>query len=118
LGEGVFLTKDAQKGDIVFVTGIEDYDCPNSVHASQVSIDKWILFSKMGRTINHSCSPNTGVGYDGLNWYFRALRDIKAGEEITYDYDMMNYVVDNFPHCLCKSAGCRGEIKGYRTLPL
>lgn len=83
-------------------------DCPNSVHASQIAMEKWITFSKMGRSMNHSCDPNCGVGFNGKNWVYKAFKDIKAGEELTYDYAMANYKVENFPKCLCESSKCRG----------
>lgn len=96
---------------------MEKFDIPNSVHASQVSMDKWGLFTLIGRTVNHSCDPNCGVGYDGANWTFIAFKDIKEGDELTYDYSMSNFIIDNFPSCLCGSPKCRREIKGFRNLP-
>jgi SET domain-containing protein len=81
-------------------------------------MDKWVLFTKFGRSINHSCEPNCGVGFNGTHWYYKAFRDIKKGEELLYDYAMANYKVENFPRCLCGSARCRNDIKGYRTLPI
>lgn len=36
---------------------------------------------------NHSCLPNTSKDHVGDLMIFRALRDIKAGEEITHSYD-------------------------------
>jgi hypothetical protein len=80
-------------------------------------MNKWVMFTEPGRCLNHSCEPNAGMGFDGAHWLYRAFRDIKAGDEITFDYDMMNYVVENLPRCLCGSSECRGQIMGYRTLP-
>ncbi len=59
--------------------------------------------------VNHSCAPNSGLsGQIALV----AMRDISAGEEITYDYAMSdgsNY--DEF-ECGCGSAHCRGRVSG------
>ena len=39
------------------------------------------------RLINHSCDPNTRITkFDGNQLYLHAVRDIKAGEEITISY--------------------------------
>lgn len=56
--------------------------------------------------INHSCNPNLGVGNDMV-----AVRDIEAGEELTYDYAMTDSGNYNMI-CECGSANCRGMIKG------
>ena len=38
------------------------------------------------RLINHSCNPNCEVAGKGLKLWIFALRDIKKGEELSYDY--------------------------------
>ena len=54
----------------------------------------------------------------GNAWYegdalLVAMRDIKAGEEIFYDYALTeNHPDFAFPQCLCKSKNCRGRISG------
>ena len=58
--------------------------------------------------INHSCDPN--VGPNG-QITFIALRDIKAREELCYDYAMTTahpYELE----CNCKSEHCRRIITG------
>jgi uncharacterized protein len=65
--------------------------------------------------INHSCDPNCeAVEVDG-HIFIDAIRDIRRGEELAYDY---NFVLDE-PHnaanrklypCYCGSATCRGTI--------
>ncbi len=80
-------------------------------------MNKWVLFTETGRSINHSCNPNCGIGFDGSNWLYTAFRDINVGDELTYDYGMANYVVENLPNCLCGSSICRREIQGFRNLP-
>lgn len=89
----------------------------NSVHASQVDMNKWVLFSLIGRTINHSCDPNCGVLFDGANWGFIALKTINIDDELTYDYAMSNFIIDHFPICKCGSTICRREIKGFKCMP-
>lgn len=39
-----------------------------------------------GRYVNHSCRPNCYSEIVGDRIWIRALRDIRKGEELTYDY--------------------------------
>jgi SET domain-containing protein len=61
------------------------------------------------RFINHSCAPNCEVEWDGSHLWIVAKRDIKAGEEVTfnYGYDLVDY--NDYP-CACGSAECVGYI--------
>ena len=62
------------------------------------------------RLINHSCSPNCEVEGEGLKLWITSLREIKKGEELTYDYGF-GYDEDykQFP-CKCGSIDCVGYI--------
>lgn len=58
------------------------------------------------RLINHSCDPNCETDIiQGKIWII-SLRDIKKGEELSYDYNF-NYS-DDLQKCLCKAKNCRG----------
>ena len=58
--------------------------------------------------INHCCEPNVRFHGDGNEVWCQAIRDIRAGEELTIDY--------KFPRdsalvpCHCGATGCRGTI--------
>ena len=41
----------------------------------------------IARYINHACSPNCYVDVIGQHIWIRASRDIRKGEELTYDYN-------------------------------
>jgi D-alanine-D-alanine ligase len=57
---------------------------------------------------NHSCNAN--CHYDGLNVV--ALRNVRAGEELTLDYaQFCNQLSAGF-NCHCGAANCRGFITG------
>lgn len=58
--------------------------------------------------INHSCEPNVGFGG---NIVLVAMRDIRAGEELTTDYALFDDY-DGRLTCTCGAAGCRGTITG------
>lgn len=57
--------------------------------------------------MNHSCDPNT--------WWLDdetmiARRDIKEGEEVTYDYATTEVTIPFEMNCHCGAANCRGVI--------
>jgi hypothetical protein len=41
----------------------------------------------VARYINHACRPNCYVDIEGRHIWIRASRDIRKGEELTYDYN-------------------------------
>ena len=59
--------------------------------------------------INHCCEPNceTQEDDDGRVWII-ALRDIAAGEELTYDYCL--YDGEGEELCFCGAPACRGTM--------
>lgn len=61
------------------------------------------------RFINHSCAPNCEAVLEGGRIWIIALRDIRAGEEITfnYGYDLEDY--GEHP-CRCGAGTCVGFI--------
>lgn len=84
----------------------------------------YLDLDELSRTFNHSCNPNAFLrGKSELV----AMRNIKQGEEITYDYSTtMN---DNKAkinkagfmlwtcRCNCKAKNCRKSIRQFKTLP-
>ena len=77
--------------------------------------EKWDLDGdypwNTARLINHSCNPNCEVEGKGLKLWISAIKDIKKGEELSYDYgfsyskeDLKNFV------CKCGSVNCCGYI--------
>ncbi len=75
--------------------------------------DQWDIDATRGgndaRFINHSCEPNCeAVNYDDAEIWIEAIRDIKKGEELTYDYGFDE--PDEYFPCYCGSKNCRGWI--------
>lgn len=69
----------------------------------------------ISRFINHSCDPNCVAWIEGQHIWIDALRDIKKGEELAYDYEydfLPEYTVEDleFYGCRCGSRRCRGTI--------
>jgi len=59
------------------------------------------------RFINHSCEPNCEARQEDDRIWIIALRDIQAGEELTfnYGYDLQDY--EEHP-CVCGAPNCIG----------
>ena len=71
---------------------------------------RYDLDGDFARLINHSCDPNCEVFGEGLKVWVYAMRDIKAGEELSYDYGFsFDKDFKNYP-CKCKSKNCVGYI--------
>lgn len=61
--------------------------------------------SNTARFINHSCAPNCEVDLKEKRIYVFALKNIKAGEELTYDYDT-EYFEEHIRPYGCRCAKC------------
>lgn len=90
-------------------------DLPKDIadHAIQFEEHQWRDSRGMARYINHSCNPNCGM--KGL-FSIVTLRDVQAGEELTWDYDMTEDS-DWRMTCLCGEPECRGIIGSFAQMP-
>ncbi|MBC7980088.1 MAG: SET domain-containing protein-lysine N-methyltransferase [Armatimonadetes bacterium] len=61
------------------------------------------------RLINHSCEPNCEAWVTGSRIFIHSLRDIEAGEELTFDYGFDVECYEDH-RCLCGRASCVGYI--------
>ncbi|XP_050388298.1 histone-lysine N-methyltransferase ASHH2 [Argentina anserina] len=70
----------------------------------------------LGRFINHSCDPNCRTEKWMVNGEvcigLFALRDIKKGEEVTFDYNFVRVIGAAAKKCYCGSPLCQGYIGG------
>ena len=124
-GFGIYAVRDIQAGEVVFrgeeraqrlVTRryVERHWPPSQVevfrrYALPTGGDVHILWDEDPNEWspqNHSCDPNTA--YRGLN--LLAVRDIRAGEELTLDYAACCDETMAAFQCQCGSPKCRGEI--------
>ena len=132
-GRGVFALVDIPKGERVIeykarkITWAQadrwyaDDDSKPSHTFLFTLDDKYVLDgnkdANRARWINHSCKPNCESDIvDGRIW-IESLRNIKAGEELNYDYN----ITLETPHtpaekrrwsCRCGSKNCRGTLLG------
>jgi uncharacterized protein len=59
--------------------------------------------------INHSCDPNCETEDVGGRVFVKAIRDIAAGEELTYEYHLYDSD-DAEGDCYCGAKQCRGTM--------
>ncbi|WP_411844851.1 SET domain-containing protein-lysine N-methyltransferase [Roseibacillus persicicus] len=86
--------------------------------------DDWDLDGSVewntARLINHSCDPNcvayTEEGEDEDRIVIYALRDIEAGEELSFDYGFDLECYEDHP-CRCGSPNCIGYIVSQEQWP-
>jgi len=62
----------------------------------------------MAMFVNHSCDPNCETDEEDGRVYIASIRDIAAGEELTYDYCL--YDGEDDAPCHCGSKTCRGSM--------
>ena len=130
-GRGVYARRDIPKGTrLIEYTGEHinnaeadrryDDDAMPRHHTflfilnSRTCIDA-AVGGNISRFINHSCDPNCVAWIEGQHIWIDALRDIKKGEELAYDYEydfLPAYTVEDldFYRCECGSEKCRGTI--------
>src|ERR1051325_2866495 len=69
------------------------------------------------RWINHSCSPNCEIEQEKAGIFIEPRRDIRPGEELTYDYNLQlgephTAAAKRAHRCFCRSPRCRGTMLG------
>lgn len=130
-GRGVFATEPIAKGTrLIEYTGeiitwkVADRryadDGTNGFHTFLFDIDgKKVIDAAVGgnaaRWINHSCAPNCQAVGEGDRIFIEAIRNIKPGTELVYDYGFV-FEERHTPElkarykCLCGAKTCRGTM--------
>ncbi len=120
-GRGVFAGVDFQQGEQILQFTGPQIGLAAALRKGelqgntlQISPDSYIDIEEPGVLVNHSCEPNSGVVNDS---FLIALRSIRAGEEITYDYSttMLDGTWELTCHCATKE--CRGIVRDFTFLP-
>ncbi|GIW66358.1 MAG: hypothetical protein KatS3mg095_0256 [Candidatus Parcubacteria bacterium] len=120
-GLGLFAKKEFNKGEIIlefigkivhrsFFQKIKDKKTKKIIDDYSLQIDEDIFILGTGKNkkiyddfINHSCDPNSYVYINGNKVLLIALKNIKKGEEITYDYSTTMYNDSWSIKCNCGS---------------
>ena len=118
-GNGIFALEPIKKGELAAVFGGVVYEWDAFIHLPEIERslciqveDRHFLVPRPigeGDYVNHSCNPNAGLsGQIGLV----AMRDIKIGEEVCFDYAMSDTMPYDEFNCGCGNANCRGSVSG------
>lgn len=117
--KGIFVDEPVKKGQKVLkfdgpiISWNEAVTKGRENHVVPVDIDKYVDIYEPESLVNHSCDPTTG--FSGPSTLI-ALRDLKKGDEITFDYSLVtadSWTMD----CHCGAKNCRGKISDYADLP-
>ena len=125
-GTGLFAVEPLAAGEVVCVKGGYVFDretlraMPGWFRAAEIQVADDLFIGPLGEEeragsmiySNHSCEPNIGVRGQVV---FVALRDIAAGEELTYDYayerdGTEDEAWERLYVCKCGAPTCRGTI--------
>ena len=96
-----------------------DPDDPNHTFYFSLDDGSHVIDAKVGgnaaRWINHACAPNCRAEESEGRVFIKALRKLKAGEELFYDYGLVideRYTAKLKKEyaCRCGSARCRGTL--------
>ena len=135
-GRGVYAGRRLKKGErIVEYKGEviswreadrrppSDPDDPNHTFFFALDDHRKVIDANVGgnaaRWINHSCKPNCETTEDEGRVFIEALRDIRAGEELSYDYGLIideriTPTLKKQYRCLCGAPDCRGTMLALR----
>jgi SET domain-containing protein len=118
-GRGVFAAVDIARGEAILAIDDSRIVTPQRpLHPQAGEYDFYrsylaertvVLMQYPERHINHCCDPNSFIKTVIETRYVFALRDVAAGEEITYDYSINGSGAAVWK-CSCGSAGCRHTI--------
>lgn len=121
-GLGVFARRVIKKGEILTIYGgyimtkNQFRNLPKKLQHFPYHISDELLFGpihhkqiSLGECYNHSCNPNAGFR-DHLTLV--AMRNIRTGEEVTFDYAICMTSGILSLNCVCGSQNCRHRIKG------
>ena len=127
-GKGVFALQDIAEGETIieYVGEVISWreaqdrhphnpDDPNHTfyfHIDEERVIDALYGGNSSRWINHACEANCEADEDGGRVFIKALRNIRAGEELNYDYGLIidapytKKLKAEYP-CWCGAASCR-----------
>ena len=132
-GRGVYAARRLKAGEVIIEYKGErigwkeadrrppsDPDDPHHTFYFSLSDGRTVIDANVGgnaaRWINHSCDPNceTEESDDG-RVFIQAMRDIRKGEELNYDYalvidERMTPALKRSYACHCGARNCRGTM--------
>ncbi|MFA6278679.1 MAG: SET domain-containing protein-lysine N-methyltransferase [Candidatus Paceibacterota bacterium] len=113
-GMGLFATRPYKKGERVieyvgrFLAPGEEYSS-RSKYLFEVTKKKTIdgtMRENIARYINHSCKPNCDPEIERGRIFIDAIKNIKTGEEFTYNYGE-EYIDEHIKPYGCRCVKCK-----------
>src|ERR1700730_7818791 len=126
-GRGVFATKHIRTNTRIIeytgkrVTWESVPDDSDNQHTFLFGLDERVMVidptigGNDARWINHSCDPNCEAIEEDGRVFIHALRDIRPGEELFYDYQLevdepVTREAEQESKCFCQTSRCRGTM--------
>ena len=130
-GKGVFATQDIAVGETIIEYLGEVISWPEAqerhphnpsdpnhtfyFHIDENHVIDALYGGNSSRWINHACEPNCEADEQGGRVFINALRNIKAGEELNYDYGLViearySAKLKAEYSCRCGAKNCRGTL--------
>jgi SET domain-containing protein len=135
-GRGVYAARKLKKGERIIeyrgerITWKEcdrrppsDPGDPNHTFFFSLSDGKHVIDANVrgnvARWINHGCDPNCETEEEDGRVWIQAVRDIRRGEELSYDYGLIvderiTPTLKKQYQCLCGAKNCRGTMLALR----
>lgn len=133
-GRGVFAGEAIKKGQRIHVMRGKrmtlrqmfravDSGTENSADPLLIDDDLYLDLDELSRSFNHCCDPNAYIQGRGE---LIAIRDIRVGDEITYDYSTTMVDGERIKalghpvwscRCKCGARNCVGRIDQFERLP-
>jgi len=121
VGLGVFASRDLRQGEIILSFGGPLIDFAETKRRGrwecmplQIGPNRYLDTQPPGIFVNHSCNPNAGIRDDRE---LVALREIKAGREVRFDYSTTMAEQSFTMRCCCGEPACRQIVADFSTLP-
>ena len=115
-GWGVFSLRLFQPGErVVRASALMVLPQPDS-HTIQTHWDRHVIMDLPATLFNHVCNkanivarPNSMGAFD-----FHAIRLIQPNDELLFDYESTEYLLDHAFDCHCGDRHCRRRIRGFK----
>jgi hypothetical protein len=121
VGLGVFANREIRPGEVILAFGGPVIDFAETKRRGpwecmpvQIGQNRYFDTRPPGVFVNHSCEPNAGIRNDRD---LVALRQIRLGEEVRFDYSTTMEEQSFTMRCLCGTPKCRHVVADFSTLP-
>lgn len=117
-GRGIYSLIDLLRGEMIlyFEKNYVNYSTNMTLRIDENRFQMTKNPDAPDNFINHSCDPNCYIGWRDLS--LRALKPIKTGEELTYNYFTSDWDNEDPFECRCGSKNCKRIINGFKNLDL